>query len=217
MPATVSSLIDTVRLRVDNSALSDTQLLDILNNANRWAQRTSPLHFNEKELRQSVSTAASSLQTLVLPTDMSEPIQLYALVSGEYHPVAYREDTFTLIADYAGATAAKEPVWWTQWGNSGLLFPVLSSALNTVLFYEAQLVDFTSNTSTNNLVSNFPEVLEYAGTAEYYDTLAETTRADVWRAKAAKALKDLLYGEQAVRNRAKSAVPTTVGTLYRGV
>lgn len=216
MPSTASGLIDTIRLKVDNSALTDTQILDIINNAQREVIRQDPLRYTETFTSISVTTAASSLQTITLPTDLSTIIQLYNLVSGEYHPVEYREDLLQLVADYAGATAAKELVWWSAYGNTGYGFPQVSSTLNTVLFYTTLPADFTSVTGSNALLNRHPEVLEYAALSEYYDALGENTRSIIWQKRATEALKDYLQAERSKIEDAREPIPKTPGTIYRG-
>mgnify|MGYP001597417019 FL=1 len=214
MPSTVSGIVDLVRLRVDHSSLTDAQTLDLVNNGQRRIQREYPSWWQEKILSQTIATVTGTLQTFALPTDMKAPGTLFSRISGAYSLIQYQADLDGLITEYADATGVTAPQWWSQWGGTGYMFPILSSALTTEHFYHALLPDLAL-TGSNKILENAQELLEYAGVAEYYEYLSENTKAATWRTKLADAVTALLKQQRRSEEASRDPTPRTAGTVRR--
>lgn len=214
MPSTVSGIIDLIRLNVDHSSLSDTQVLDIINNGQRRLQRETPFVFEEARVTGTISTVTTTLQTWSQPSDLKTPLRLYQIISGEYFPVYY-EEHFAAIDEFAGATDAKQAERFTFYGTAAYAFPRLTTAAGYEFFYSKMIGDFAGATSSNAILEQVPEALEYSGTAEYYDYLAESKRAEAWRTKAADAVQALLKQRRWRSEAPQTAVPETYGTIGR--
>lgn len=220
---TASGIIDIVRARVEHSGLSDVVVLDAINDAQRTLQRRFPLRFQEAiATAETVSPTTGDFQTMSLPTDVKVVTALYHVVSGEHQLVRYRGDFTLLVDELAGSTAGSDPVYWSLHAGTLYLFPKLSSAATMQAFYEASLPDLVS-TGSNSFTETAPEVLKDAATAEYYDALGESDKAQVWHAKAESRMRLLLKEHKAHEDAARDPTPTTPGTIrqrkrlqYRG-
>ena len=214
MPATVSSIIDVIRLNVDHSSLSDTQVLNLINNGQRRLQREIPFVFEEARVTGTVATVTTELQTWTQPTDMKAPLRFYQIISGDYTVVHY-EEFFASVEEFAGSEDSPSIERFSFYGTAAFAFPRLTSAAAFEFFYSKILQDFTTVTSSNDLLVTVPEALEYGGTAEYYDYLAESKRSSVWRTKAADAIQALIKQTRWKNEAPQTAVPTTYGTIGR--
>lgn len=215
MPATVSGTIDTVRLRVDHSSLTDTQVLDLVNNAHREMQREYPITWQEAVTQSTIATATGVLQSFSLPTDMKAPTRMYVLISGEHRQVRYKAEFFDLITEYAGATSATRPSWWSQYGGVGYFFPLLSSSLTSELYYTRILPDYTSVTGSDDILNRVPEALEYAAIAEYYLNLGEAKKAEPYYVRVAGSIRKILKQHRGEKERIRDMRPVTPGTIVR--
>ena len=215
MPSTVSGTIDLVRLRVDHSALSDAQTLDVINNGMRRLQREFPIIWLEAVATGSIATvAAAALQTWTLPTDLKAPFRFYQYVATARTEVAF-VDFFIAVQEYSGATNRSTPAKYSVFSSGGYLFPPLNSAILYEFYFEKFLPDFTGNTGSNAILERSPETLEYMGVAEYYDGLGESDRAESWRKKASDAVAAVIKQHQMFRDKAMGRLPDLAGSTLR--
>jgi hypothetical protein len=189
MPATVSGIIDTVRLKLNHSSLSDVAILDMINDTQRIMQRAYPIKWQETLSSITVATvAASAVQSFTIPTDQKTIINVFGFISSQENIIQHHADLGYLHKNFTAATEVKLPYFWTVFGLTGYLFPRLSSALTTHLHYQAFFNDFTAIGGSNNFLVFAPEVLQFGAIAEYYDAIYETDKAKIWHAKAAEAM-----------------------------
>lgn len=214
MPSTVSGTIDTIRLHVDHSSLSDAQILNIINNGQRRLQRETPYIFEEARVTGTVATVTTTLQQWSLPSDLKSPVRWYQIISGFYYPVYY-EEFHPAIDEFAFSADSEEVFRFSIHATTGYLFPRITSAISYEFFYSKMIGDFTSVTGSNAILETLPEALEYAGIAEYYDGLGEGKRAETWRVKAADAIQALIKQVHWRKEAPQTAVPTTYGTIGR--
>lgn len=215
MPATVSSIVDLVHRKVDHTDFPDDLVLGLINNVQRRMQRRYPIFWQQAISEQTITTAGSSWRAFALPADHKQIDAVFAVVSGAHTPVAHRRDFLNLMSEYAGATDTKMPSFWSRWGNSGYLFPGLSSALTIQVFYHKMLDDLPSVTATNDFVSLAPEVLEYGAIAEYFDEIRETDKALIWHAKADGAMQLFLKQQRQNEESPHEPIPEVPGTIRR--
>lgn len=215
MPVTsASGVIDLVRARVDHSSLSDTVVLDFINDAKRTMQRRYPLRWQEAQTTaQSLSPATGDFQTFSLPSDIKAIRSVHFIESGTYRTIQHDPDFFGLVNDIAGATASQYPHYWTQYGGQGYLFPKLSQSSTIIIFYEKMLADYTALTATDNFITYAPEILVYATIGEYYDSIAEVDKSKIWHAKAERAMNMLLSQHRANEDRERDPTPITPGRV----
>lgn len=214
MPSTVSGIIDIVRVRVNHSALSDLQVLDLINTTQRIYQRRLPIEWQRSiATQQTVSTVTAALQTFTLPSDYKAIDAVYAIISGEHRLIDYDSDFFGCVNEFAAATAAQKPTRWSLYGGSGYFFPALSTALTAQVFYHSQISDFTAVTGTSNFLTTIPEVLEFGAAAEYYDSIFETDKAQVFHAKARGAMDAFIQQQRDVQELPRTPIPVTPGTI----
>ena len=212
--STVSSVIDLIRANVDHSSKADTAVLDLVNNGMRRLQRENPFVFEQAKATGTISTVGTTLQTWTFPSDMKAPLRFYQIISGEHFPV-YKSEFFVSVDEFAGATDSKQAERYNFWTTSGYLFPRLSSAIQYEFYYSKFIPDFTVVASSNTILEDLPEALEYSGTAEYYDFLSEGKKAEAYRRKAADAIQALMKQNRWRDESAQTAVPTTYGTIGR--
>lgn len=213
--ATASAIIDVVRLRTDSTALSNTQALDQLNDAQREIQRRYPLNWQEAVAAvASASPTTGNFQTFTYPTDAKSIRAVYAIISGEHNLITYAEDFLETVDEMAGATSATSPIFWSDYGETGYFFPHLSTAISYQVFYDKLLPDLTI-TGANTLTTKFPEVLKDAATAEYYEALSEVDKAAAFWGKAERRMTRYLKQQRAAKDRQREPIPQTPGRLKR--
>ena len=221
MPATsASGIIDVVRSRVDNTALSDTQILEMINTGKRSMQRRFPLRWQETfSTAQSLATpsSASTFRSFTLPADLKVIRAVYTIESSVYGLVKHDPDFIGLVNNRTLPTSAALPSFWTHWGNAGYLFPANSGTITIQLFYEKMLADYTSLSATDDFITYAPEVLEHETTAEYYDTIFETDKAQVWHAKAERAMQLVLGQHVTDDERRPNPVAIATATSVAGI
>lgn len=214
--SSASGVIDLVRARVDHSSLSDTVCLEFVNDAKRTMQRRYPLFWQETQATTiTLAAATGSFCTFSLPTDTKAIRSVHFIESGTYQTIQHDKDFFGLVADVTGSTAAERPEYWSVYGGTGYLFPNNSTSWDIGVFYEKMLSDYATVTGSDSFITYAPEVLVYETIAEYYDSIAEVDRGQVWHAKAERSMQLLLTQHRAHEERRDGAISHTPGRVRR--
>lgn len=210
--STASALIDAVRLEVDNSAASDTTMLNLLNDEFMRVQREHDFSFQEQFATRSMATAASGFSRFVQPTDAKELLHMYYIESSERKELDYLSH-YDALTSFPDPSEAKTPQAWSLFRDEVWVFPSLNSAVTAELYYIRFLPEFTA-TASNDFLTWTPDVLRYGLLKAYSAWHGEQNAAGYYQGLLADAVTSALRYHKATKNTPQqSTIPRTPGTM----
>ena len=212
---TASSLIDAVRTELDNTAGSDTLLLQLVNSEHLRLQREHDFSFQEQAATRTLTTSASGFARFAQPTDAKELITLYYIEASERKELNYLP-FYDALAAYPDPSEANTPEAWSLFRNEVYIFPALNSAIAAELYYTRFLADFTATASNDFLVWG-SDALRYGTARAYAVWHGDQNRASYYQALLADAVTSLLkYHRASKLTPTQSTSMRTPGTVVGG-
>lgn len=162
------------------------------------------LHGRLAETEASLSGVASS-RTIALPSDYSDPLACWIVLSGERCGLTYADP---LVYD-ATATAGQPAFWGIDGANLAFERPC-DQAYDFVLRYRAKFA-LSDAAPTNWLLSAHPDAYLFATLAEAGPLLREAALSEAYEQKLTRALSEVNFKE--ARSRAMQGLRTEPAAL----
>lgn len=163
-------------------------------------------------VRQMVTRAEAALASEFVdgPSDMLEPIQL-ALESSEsdIRLLQYLAPE-RLLSEKAGGIASGEPEFYSVVGGSLQLLPAPDAAYTGELIYYAKIPALASS-STNWLLSTYPDAYLYGALVQAAPYLVDDARAVTWGAMFQAALNDIQMSNRVPGGKLRTEVSQLAG------
>lgn len=165
-------------------------------------------------VRQMVKRAEAALASefVDVPADMIEPIQLALEISESDIRLLQYLSPERLLAEKAGNVASAEPEFYSLVGGSLQLLPAPDATYTSELTYYAKIPALASS-STNWLLSAYPDAYLYGALVQAAPYLVDDERAVTWGTMFQAALNDIQMSNRVAGGKLRTDV---AGLVERG-
>ncbi len=130
-------------------------------------------------LMENRATATINSRYSVLPTDFLEPIRLH--LEGTSHNPLELIGLFEMQKKRAASQdVANKPLFYALTQSEIELFPTPNVNYDLEMYYYAKVPTLSSSTTTNNILTNHPDIYLYGSLSHSAPYLAEDPRIQVW-------------------------------------
>lgn len=192
---TVAGLFSRIQLNLGRGAHATVVAMipEWVNLIQREVCRQGKWWFNFTEDSTTLSLAQSA-DTITLPADFLDDEYVFLQDSdGAITEVKFMENMEyrKKYTDLTGSAYEGLPQHYLLKAGTMLFRPIADEAYTVILGYWAQLADLVSGGSTNNLLLEYPDVLECGGTFKGFEYMQEYEDANYWRGRYEEELKKL--------------------------